>query len=92
MGTDHALTDRQPQPGTLPTTIPSRRGVEHVENLRPIFLRNPRALIADRKEQLTVVGPGAQLQTPVGRREPRGVFQHVDQCLFDQRGVHIQQR
>ncbi|MNN68148.1 hypothetical protein D3C81_1838320 [compost metagenome] len=92
MGTDHALTNRQPQPGALSATITPRRGVEHVENLRPLLFRNPRPLIADREKQLAVIGPGAQLQAPVGRRKPRGVFHHVDQCLFDQRGMHIQQR
>ncbi|MCY1451701.1 hypothetical protein D9M71_685810 [compost metagenome] len=92
MGTDHALTNRQPQPGTLPAAITPRRGVEHVENLRPILLRNPRALVADREKQLTVISPCAQLQTPVGWRKPRGVFHHVDQCLFDQCGMHEQQR
>ncbi|MNY64234.1 hypothetical protein D3C86_2013130 [compost metagenome] len=83
MGADHALTDCQSQPGALPATITARSGVEHVENLRPFRLRNSRAFIAHREKQLTVIGPGTQLQSPMGRRKTRGVFHHVDQRLFD---------
>ncbi|MCY1184742.1 hypothetical protein D9M73_254610 [compost metagenome] len=92
MGTDHALTDRQPQPGALPAPVATGGGVEHVENLRPLVLRNPRAFVAHREKQLGVVRPGTQLQAPMGGGKPRGVFQHVDQRLFDQRRMHEQQR
>ena len=67
VGTDHALTDSQPEPGPLPAPIATGGGVEHVENLRPIFFRDARALIADRKPQLLLIGTRLQHQLP-GRR------------------------
>ena len=62
MRADHALTDRQPQPRALPAAITARGGVEHVENLRSVLFRDPRAFIADRKENLLLIGAGADDQ------------------------------
>ena len=65
--TDHALTDRQPQSGTLATAITSGGGVEHVENLCPFNLRDSRALITDGKPQLTFIRPCLQYQPTLWR-------------------------
>ena len=92
VGTDHALTDRQAEARALSAAIATSCGIEHIEDLCTLILGNPRPLIGHGEKQLVARYAGAQLQSAMGRRKARRVFQHIDQRLFDQRRMHIQQR
>ncbi|MNI96195.1 hypothetical protein D3C76_1777140 [compost metagenome] len=65
--TDHALTDRQAQARPLPPSITPGGGVEHVEDLRPLFLGNTRAFITHGEKQFAVADTGTQLQAAMDR-------------------------
>ncbi|MNI85682.1 hypothetical protein D3C73_1427000 [compost metagenome] len=92
MGADHALADRQAQAGALPASVAAGRGVEHVEDFLAFRHGDARPLVADREPQLLVVHRHLQFEAALGGRKARCVFQHVDQRLLDQRGMHEQQR
>jgi hypothetical protein len=73
MGADHALTDRQPQPGALPAAIAAGGGVEHVENLRPLVLGNARPSSLTEKKISSSLAPALSCKRPCGG-EKRAAF------------------
>ena len=56
------------------------------------MLGNTRPLVTDTKAQFFGIRLDCNAQTPLGRGKTRGILQHIDQRLFDQRGMHIEQR
>jgi hypothetical protein len=89
---DQAAADRQAKAGAGGLLVTGAYAIEHVEHGVPRFRWDARSFVAHRHLHAPGVQPSSDLDPTTGRRVLGGVVQNVDQRLFDEDRIDVEDR
>lgn len=92
MSLDQAVADRQAKAGAGGLLVTGAHAIEHVEHGVPRFRRDARSLVAHRHLHAPGFQPSSDLDRTAGWRVFCGVVQNVDQRLFDEDRIDVEDR